>query len=491
MSDSGDGDAERGGLALSHSVRVIRRRRWVIVAMLAAAIAAAALFSFLQQSVYSAEAKIVIGQGNTMFQPQNGNAVQPFTATMADLIMSEVVAKDVISNLRLTTSPSALLSNVSVSTNPQTAVLQLTVHAHSAAEAQTIASEFSTVFVHLVQVRFGKGQSGFNGTQSSITAVVFDPAHIVPGKVSPRLARNIAVAAALGIVLGLAAAFVVEQFDGTLRTTEEIEAALGIRVIGRVPVQSLGRLTDATTVWETQSGVAEAYRTLRAILSSLPSGGHVRTLLLSSPTEGHGKESVAANLAAAIANAGTRTLLIEGDLRQRLLDALDPRAPGLMSVLTGDASLGRAARRILAPPVAKGAVAVSLDFLPSGANGPGLAELLSSGPMAELLAAAADQYDRVLIDGAPFLGVADALLLAHAVDGVLLVVARDELDAQEANELRFLFERLGAHPLGVIVTDSQTVRRRGRRGGTLVEHVDPGSEAESAASVAVAAVKGS
>jgi capsular exopolysaccharide synthesis family protein len=494
MSDTSDGETERGGgLALGRSLQVIRRRRWIVLGMLAAAIAAAALFSLLQRSVYSAEAKIVIGQGNTLFQPQNGNVIQPFTATMADLVMSDIVARDVIATLGLATTPSSLLGNVSVSTNPQTAVLQLTVDAHSPQLARSIASQFSIAFVHLVQSRFGKGHAGLNGTQneSPITAVVFDPAHIVPGKVAPKLAQNLVVAAALGIVLGLVATFFVEQMDGTLRTEESIEALLGIPVIGRVPVRSLERLGDRRAVWDEETGVAEAYRTLRAILSSRAPESGARTLLVSSATERQGKEAVSANLARAIADTGTRTLLIEGDLRQRLLDGvLDSRPPGLTRVLTGDASLGRAVRRILASPVANGAVAMPLDFLPSGANGPDLVELLSSEPMLELLGASAEQYASVLIDGAPLLLVADALRLAHVVDGVLLVVGQDQLHANEAKELRFLFERLGAHPLGVVVTYLKTPRRRGQRSGPLTDQIDPAFEPESERTVAAAGVKG-
>ena len=487
MDDIRDGEMQRGDLAVSHYFQVIGRRRWLILPMFVCAIGGAALFSSLQKSVYSAETEIVVGQGNTLFQPQNSNAIQPLTLTMADLMMSNIVARDVISTLDLSMTPSALLSNISVSSNPQTAVLHLTADAQSPQQARSIASEFAAVFVRLVQQRFGQGGIGSRGAQiqSPITALVFDPAHVVPGKVSPKLARNLAVAAALGIVLSLAAAFLAEQLDGTLRSQNEIEAALGIPLIGRLPVQHLEHLTDPASLWYVQGGIGEAYRTLGAILSSRATESFPRTLVVASATEGQGKEAVTANLAAAIASAGSRTLVIEGDFRQRRLDAaLDARPPGLTSVLAGDVPLGGAARRIF---LRCGAVAVQLDFVPSGANGPVVAELLSGKSVEELLKAASEHHDCVLIDAAPLLAFADALHLVASVDGVLLVIAENHLQAREATELRSLFERLGARPIGVVVTHARKPRRRGQRpSGQFSDSAVPASDPQAAEDVAAA-----
>ena len=213
VTDIGDVETERTGAGLSHYAEVIGRRRWIILPIVAVTIVVAVLYSALQKPVYSAQAKIVIGQGDTFFQAQNGNVIQPFTATMADLIKSDIVARRVISTLGLHSTPSSLLSKVAVSTNPQTAVLQLTVHDDNPQQARRIADQFGASFVNLVQDRFGKRGSSASGTQLQlpITASVFDPAHIVPGAVSPKPAQNVVVAAALGIVLGLVAAFLVSN----------------------------------------------------------------------------------------------------------------------------------------------------------------------------------------------------------------------------------------------------------------------------------------
>jgi len=118
-------DAPQTSVGLRQYLDVIRRRKWTVVGTTALALGIAAAIAFTQKSIYAAQSKIVIGQGSSLFQVQNGNSIQPFTATMADLLQSSNVAELVIRDLHLDYSTTHLLSEVSVTTNPQTAVLKL------------------------------------------------------------------------------------------------------------------------------------------------------------------------------------------------------------------------------------------------------------------------------------------------------------------------------------------------------------------------------
>jgi Mrp family chromosome partitioning ATPase/capsular polysaccharide biosynthesis protein len=501
-----DVQAERAGPGLGHYIEVIYRRRWIVLGIVATAIAVAALVSHLQQPVYQAQEKIVIGQGNTLFQPQNGNVIQPFTATMANLLTSDIVARDVISTLGLPTSPSSLLKKVSVSTNPQTAVLQVSVDDQNADRARRIASAFGDAFARLVQLRFG---GGGRQAQPPITAIVFDPAHIVPGRIAPKPAQNIAIAAALGLVLGLLAAFLAEHFDRTIRTREAFEATFRLPVIGQVPRQPRRGSNDAAALYGARAEASEAYRALRARLNSLSAERNLRTLVVTSPTDGQGKEMVAANLARALTSAGASTLLIEGDLRHPRLDtAFGRRSPGLTDVLAGRSPFEDAVRTIVgspapaptdvptpvpkvqqqrparspsastaAPPSARrrrssAARKVSapstvlnarFDFLPSGHAPPDPADLLSGKPIMTLMAKTADSYDHVLVDATPLLSFADALELANVADGVVLVARQNRATEAEAKAVGDLLAGLDARAVGVVVTDTNPRGRYGRR----------------------------
>jgi capsular exopolysaccharide synthesis family protein len=444
---------------LRHYADVVRRRKWLIALVTAIAAAAALAVSMLQPEIHRATTKIVIGQGNSLFQPQFGNAFQPFTATARELVESNVVADAVIDELGLERSPEQLLSDVSVSINPETAVLAIEVRDEDAEQARAIAQALGEEFSALFNDQFGGNAAG--GSEP-LTATVWDPARIDPTPVSPRPVRNVAVALVLGLVLGLVAAFLREHFDRALRTREEVERAFGLPVIGQVPFGKKRRDAERAIYWNSFGEGAEAFRALRANLQYLAVKRPLRTILVASASPEQGKTTVTANLAVAIARSGATAVAVEGDLRRpRLDEALGApvTGTGLTSVLVGSSDLDAAVVTVPLPDD-EGEVAV----LPSGPLPPNPSELLSSMQMSTLLEQLAGTYDFVLVDSPPLLLVSDALELARIVDGVVLVVRRNHATTDEARELRALVERLGVQLVGVVLADVEKLGTYGTYG---------------------------
>jgi capsular exopolysaccharide synthesis family protein len=469
---------EHDGSGLRRYLGVIRRRGGIVLIVLASAVGAAVLFSSLQKSVYRAETTIVIGQGNSLFQPTFANAVQPFTATMGDLVKTNIVATRVIQRLGLRRSPEKLLSKVHVSTNPQTANLKISVDDHDPGLARRIAQALGNVFHDLVAKRFGKPQVTTPAGQvvsGPLTATVWGAAHIDKGKVAPRPVRNVAIAAALGLVLALLAAFLREHFDRRLRTRESVEEHFGVPVIGQIPVDS-GRRKDKGTRILATGAAAEAFRSLRVNLEYLGVGRPLGALLITSASPQQGKTTVTANLAAMIARSGATTIAVEGDLRRPRLHEVfgfGHRSLGLTDVLVGTARLEDV---VVEVPFAVGdgrESAGKVVFLPSGPLPPNPAELLSSPQMKDLLDQLARQYDYVLIDSSPLLAVADALGLARAVDGVVLVARSNSTNSDEAREVRALVDHLDLHFLGLVLTGVRPVAAYGYGYDTYVEPATP------------------
>lgn len=452
---------EQQGIGLRHYLDVVRRRKWIALAVTATAIGAAALFSFLQDPTYRASTKIVVGQGNSLFPPGEASAVQPFTATMGDLVRSNVVARTVIDSLGLTReSPESLLSRVAVSINPETAVVKVSVEDGDKQRAVAIAQGIGLVFSQLVKDRFGTPPATADRgvAQLPLTATIFDPAHAEPQPVSPRPKRNMAIAGVLGLLLGVLAGFLREHFDRMLRTRESIEQGFGVPVIGQIPFERKGKDNQRTVFWDGFGETVEAFRALRANLQYLAVKRPLQTILVTSASPNQGKTTVAANLAVAIARSGATTVVLEGDLRRPRLDetfgAVGGGA-GLTSVLVGAADLEDAIVDISVPEAADGAgqLAGHVALIPSGPLPPNPSELLSSFQMRDLLEQLSRTYDHVLIDSPPLLLVADALELARMVDGVVLVARRNRVSSEDARELRALVERLDIHLTGVVFTD--------------------------------------
>lgn len=451
-----DLEADQSGIGLRQYLQIVRRRKWIIFAVLVASVAAAATLSFRAQSMYRATTKIVVGQGNSLFQPDKANAVQPFTATMSDLLESNIVAARVISDLGLAQTPQEFLEDVSVSINPETAVLRVDVTASDPELAQDIAAHIGVIFSDLVRERFGATAPTAvrQDAQPPLTATVWDPAHVDADPVSPKPLRNIALAGVLGLILGLLGAFLRDHFDRSLRDRDSVEHSFGVPVIGQIPLQRGSR----KRAWKDARTRTEAFQALRANLQYLAVKRPLQTILITSASAQQGKSTVTANLALAVARSGASVVVVEADLRRPNLGSIlgvRSTRPGLTSFLVGASNLDSALVEI--PPAAGGGDGAGrVHLLPSGPLPPNPSELLSSTQMTELLDRLAVSFDYVLIDSPPLLPVADALELARLVHGVILVVRRNHATSDQAREVRALVERLDISLVGSVLTGAET-----------------------------------
>src|SRR5437870_3149033 len=138
-------------IGLRQYLEILWQRKLTVVVIVLLALGAAVAFTLRQQPEYRARTTIVVGQAGGLVQPQNAGAIQPFSATMQELIKSTVVARQVISTLHLVETPEGLLGNISVAFNPESAALNVSVVDRSPERAQAIAAEIGVVFSALVK----------------------------------------------------------------------------------------------------------------------------------------------------------------------------------------------------------------------------------------------------------------------------------------------------------------------------------------------------
>ena len=450
-------ETEGTGAGLRQYLEVIRRRKLIVVSILAVSLGVAAAVTLSTTSLYEAQTTIVVGQGSCIVQPQNANAIQPFSQTATELMQSTVVARAVIKDLHLNMTPQQLLGGVSVSFNSESAAVKTSVTNHDPQLARRIADRLGVNFAKLVKQKLGHGTA----STPPLEACIWDPGHVIPGRVEPKPTQNLLIAGILGLILGLLVAFLRDYFDRTLRTVEEIERAFGVPVIGQIPtVKPVHRGERSRILWEENGDFAESFRGLRANLQYLAVQWPLKTILVSSPQAAQGKTTVCASLATAIAQSGQSVVLIEADLRRpRIADTFNlPRfRPGLTSVLVGHSQLGKTTTEISLPPN------------PS--------ELVGSPRMRRLVDGLADLYDTVILDSPPLLPVADSLALAKLVDGVIIVVRSKNATRDDARSVRAMADRLGIHIVGVVVTD---VPRRDHYYAEYTSELVPGDAAPAA-----------
>lgn len=236
---------------------------------------------------------------------------------------------------------------------------------------------------------------------------------------SPRPVRTLAIALAIGALLGAGAAFAVERlFDG-LTSGDEVEDRLGLLHLGSVPdlasVLPDAHLPLAAVVEYPMSGFAESFRSvLNAVRDTSTRRAQVVAITSALPNEG--KSTIAGCLARSVALGGDRIVLVDCDARRRDVSAMFDdagRRPGLAEVLRGEATLDEALVHDAAS---------SAWILPITGPPVEMSALLAGPPMAALIEELRQRFARVLIDTAPVLALAETRVIATMVDLVIIVV---------------------------------------------------------------------
>ncbi|WP_440995042.1 GumC family protein [Arhodomonas sp. SL1] len=256
---------------------------------------------------------------------------------------------------------------------------------------------------------------------------VIDEARVPRNPFKPNMTLNASLALVLGVFGGTGIAFLLQFLDNTVRRPEDLEQIAHLPSLGLVPRAKKGRGRRAAdveadelafySITQPQSEVSEAFRSLRTSLMFSSPEGMPGRLLITSPGAGEGKTTAATNMACVLAQNGERVLLVDADLRK-------PRMHRIFDIAQVPGLTERIARRNLAGMNCIHPTNVrNLYVLPSGTVPPNPAELLAPERLRAVLDDVGELFDHIIIDSAPVLGLADALVLSRSADGVVLIAS--------------------------------------------------------------------
>jgi len=250
------------------------------------------------------------------------------------------------------------------------------------------------------------------------------------------------LAACVGLAILIA--FLLDLTDKRFRYPEQATNELGLDILATIPTIRRGR--NAVVRVEDQAQLVEAFRGLRlAVRNAVGETGPV-TLAVSSPGPGDGKSLVASNLALTFAEAGYKTLLIDGDIRRGLLHQTFavPQRPGLVDHLTGEVAL---------EDVIRETAHENLMVIPCGSRRHRGPELLASDGTANLIRAMRDRFDAVIVDTAPLGAGIDPYALGTATGYMVLVLRTGKTDRKLANNKLQTLDRMPVRVIGAILND--------------------------------------
>ncbi len=252
---------------------------------------------------------------------------------------------------------------------------------------------------------------GVAGGSGSNSISIVDRARVPGVPARPILWLNLVLALAAGLGLGLAIAFALDFLDDTFKMPEDVEQKLGLPLLGMIPKLDEG-VRPVEELVNVRSSFSEAYFSARTALQ-LVSSGTPRSLLVTSANPSEGKSTSAVALAYSFAEEGKKVLLVDADMRRPSLHKAlgQSNVRGMSNVLNGEAAMKDAIIHFEA----------GFDLLVCGPLPVNPARLLSNG-LKPLLKEALDNYDLVLFDGPPIVGLADVLMLASIVQATVIVV---------------------------------------------------------------------
>jgi capsular exopolysaccharide synthesis family protein len=272
----------------------------------------------------------------------------------------------------------------------------------------------------------------------------------VPAKpADPKKVFNVILAVIVGLGVGIAVAFLLEYYDESIRTKEDLEReTMGLPTLGLIPVVPDWRKSSEAYLVSRRSPTspaAESYRSLRTSIQFLGLDRSVRTLQFTSPNAADGKSTTLANIAVIMAQADQKVVAVCCDLRRPRLNEFFglSNSVGFTSVLLGAATLEEALQPVPDIP--------GLYVLASGPVPPNPSELLSDRRTQSIFEELADLADIVLVDSPPVLAVTDAAVIASKVDGVLLVSSVGMASRRNVSRSLEVLSRVQAPVIGTVL----------------------------------------
>ncbi len=457
-------------MSVNEALRVVAERwRIVLICLLLGLVGAGVTLAVIPRT-YSASVTLYVSlQGradNSDSAYQANQLAKDRAVSYASLMQDKRITQGVITQLRLPMTAEQLASHLTVTVQPDTVVMTEAVTDTSPERAAAIANAVAQQFVVLVQQLeqpIGAGAPGVVGqpapAPAQIGAQIIRQATPSPIPVSPNIPFGMALGGALGLLIGIGAAFLRHSRDTTVRDAERLQALTSVATLSEIPTDRNVSVAPIAIDQDAGSLRAESYRRLRTNLQFHDGAPEhhqgAKVIVVTSAVVGEGTSATACNLARALAE-GSHVLLIDANLRHPQVETyldLEP-GPGLTTVLTG---------RLMWPFARRWLHEVPLEVLPAGPVAPRLGELLTGRGMDHLLEDVRKTYDFVIIDTPALLPVSDAAAVAARADGVILVVRYRRTTEEQVAAAVAALEAVSARLIGTVLTMTPARKARRRR----------------------------
>lgn len=312
----------------------------------------------------------------------------------------------------------------------------------SASQISNIEREINSLSQRLSTLRENYASLLANSQKGALNILsVVEPANLPTRAAGTNKFIIIALAAVFGFTLGAGAAYLLEFFDRTIRTTSDVEKVFNLPVIGYI--SEVADENSATYVARNPDSIlAENFRFLQSNIDFIRISNPIKTLLITSPLQGNGKTTIASNLALSFAQSEEKVLLVDADLRRPAVHTALKinKAPGLADVIRNTVNWQGVVQSL------KGE---RIQVIPAGNVPSNITEVAGSKRIATILSELKKNFELIIVDAPPLI-ISDSFNLASRVDGVILVMVPGQTTIEQARTIKDQLDRAKAKMLGVV-----------------------------------------
>ncbi|MBE7194199.1 MAG: polysaccharide biosynthesis tyrosine autokinase [Gordonia polyisoprenivorans] len=425
-------------------MRVLRRGWAVVLAFIVVGLAAGIAITVTTTKMYEATATLYVqfssGASSTSSSDVSNTStfVQDQVQSLTDFANSDQVTKRVVNQLHLAMTPDDLASKISADAPLNKTLINI----HATDEDATLAANITNRVVADFSVAVENASRVDPSGPPLLSVNVTHAARVPSAPVKPNKVLNIGLGFVLGLLLGVGIVILRDVLDNTVKGPSDLEA-LDIPILGMVPLDKRTPKMPIAFRGDPHSSRSEAYRQVRTNLAFVNVDDTPRIIAVTSAIPGEGKTTTAMNLAAALADAGSRVVLVEADLRRPTIAQVLGLSPdiGFTTVLIGQASLEDALQN----------AGRNLAVLTCGPVPPNPSELLVSEQARSLIRSVAEHADFVVIDTAPLLPVADGSEVAAMADATLVVHRAGKTTRDQVMRSVEALSKVGEKPVGVVL----------------------------------------
>ena len=361
-------------------------------------------------------------------------------STYSNIAKNGKVLKKVINNLNLNMTEEELLSRLEVKNIKNTYIIEISVIHTNPKQARIINNELSKVFLEEIKDIYHLNNVGIIDA-ASLPKEAFNVNHV----------KNISIFFLMGLLVSVILVMLINFFDNTIETEEELEKYLQVKTLGSIPLNQ-NKKEEIIDKSDAKSYANECINTIRTNILYMNGIKNAKTMLITSCMPGEGKSWVSANIAIAFSDINKKVLLIDTDLRRGRANKIFGinETKGLsdyLSSMTGNAKEDLS----LAKKYIKETKIPNLHLLTNGSIPENPSELLVSDKMKELMELLKNTYDIVIVDAPPSKIVTDGVILSTIADSTILVVNSAKTSISDLKEVKKSINLVGGEIIGAIL----------------------------------------